>query len=160
MYKTIIVSVTSAIFLTASINCFALEAKKASEIVDVSGSFSDNCAGLGFGIQAATRNNPDGSQQPFSIPDKKVLVANSAEVLVYNAGANLNVQSRIFKGNSTLNIVSIQEKLSDAGGRAQFNYTFPSGIVIASGGRVCANSNIGTHEVLSTCMGSSRPPDS
>jgi hypothetical protein len=133
------------IFITAACNVEALEATKASQLVDLAGTFSSSCpAGISGAIEAANVVLPDGTSKVFEIPNKKVLVITSAELLITAADPNVNIQSRIFKAKDGINEVSIQEKLSDNTGRAQFNYVFPSGVVIAKGGHICANSNTGS----------------
>ena len=117
--------------------------RRASEIVDVEqGLGSDNCTNVGRKFD--TLLAPDGTESPFAIPEKRVLVITGIQILGFGAGAGQNVQTRIFRGvGATVNSVAIQESRADAEGRILHRYEFTPGVVVASGGEVCTNNNLG-----------------
>lgn len=96
------------------------------------------------GTKFDKRLQADGSEVPFEIPEKQVLVITAIEILGFGASPGALVQTRIFRGvGLTVNNVAIRESAADAGGRIFHIYQFDPGLVVASGGEVCTNNNVG-----------------
>jgi hypothetical protein len=87
--------------------------------------------------------NPDGTEQPFTIPAGSTLVITAVEILGFATTPGQNIQTRLFRGvvGSGLNLFSIRESTANAAGRIFHQYEFPSGVEVASGGLVCTNAN-------------------
>lgn len=117
--------------------------RKPSEVVDVDLTLtSASCTNVGTKFD--TQLGPDGSEVPFAIPAKRVLVVTTIELLGFGANPGANVQTRIFRGvGLTVNGAAIRESTADAGGRIFHIYQFDPGLVVASGGEVCTNNNLG-----------------
>ena len=87
--------------------------------------------------------NPDGTEQPFTIPVGSTLVITAVDILGFDTTPSQNIQTRLFRGlaGSGLNLFSIRESLANAAGRIFHRYEFPSGVEVASGGLVCSNAS-------------------
>jgi hypothetical protein len=117
--------------------------KKPSEVVDVALTLGSGAC-TNTGTKFDTVLAPDGSQTAFTIPEKRVLVVTAIELLGFGATPGALVQTRIFRGvGLSVNGVAIRESAADAGGRIFHTYQFDPGVVVASGGEVCTNNNLG-----------------
>lgn len=119
----------------------ALEPTTPDQIVTVAQDLgSSNCTNTGRKFD--TLLAPDGTATPFSIPAGQVLVVTAVELLGFGATPGLNIQTRIFRGiGLTVNLAAIRESLADVNGRIFHIYQLSPGVVVASGGEVCANNN-------------------
>ena len=117
--------------------------RKASEVVDVDLTLgSAACANTGTKFDRLLA--PDGSEAEFTIPAKRVLVVTAIDLLGIGAAPGALVQTRIFRGvGLSVNVAAIRESAADASGRIFHTYQFDPGIVVASGGEVCTNNNLG-----------------
>jgi hypothetical protein len=129
--------------LAASAARAQIGARKPSEVVDVDLQLG-SAACTNVGTKFDTRLASDGSEVPFAIPEKQVLVVTTIEILGFGATPGASVQTRIFRGvGLQVNNVAIRESSADAGGRIFHIYQFDPGMIVASGGEVCTNNNLG-----------------
>lgn len=121
----------------------ALEPKKASEIVRVEGGVtSNNCVNPPGALVFDTQLLPDGTEQPFEIPKKKVFVMTEVEILGFGGTPGDNNQVRIFTGvDFDVNVVARREQRFDQGGRVFYVISFNPGIVVPRFGSVCVNNS-------------------
>lgn len=121
-----------------------LPAPVATQIVTLRAEISTLNACLSLGGQSANFNtilHSDGSTDAFTIPSGMALVVTAVDLSGFDAAPNASIQSRLFRGSSSLAVFSIRESNANADGRIFHRYEFPSGVEVASSGRVCANSN-------------------
>jgi hypothetical protein len=103
---------------------------------------SDTCANPVDAATFDTRLLPDGSEEPFEIPDGKILVVTDIELLGFGGPAGVNNQIRIFTGiGLSKQIVATREATLSPDGRVFHVLQFNSGIVVPPGGEVCMNSS-------------------
>ncbi len=100
------------------------------------------CAPLG-GLSANfnTIINPDGTTAAFVIPAGTVLVVTAADVLGFGVAPGAGIQTRLWLGTTDIVEFAIRESDANASGRIFHRYEFPTGVEVASSGRVCVNAN-------------------
>ena len=66
------------------------------------------------GTKFDTRLMPDGTEAPFVIPARRVLVVTEIDILGFGAAPGAGVQTRIFRGvGMEVNIAAIRESIAD-----------------------------------------------
>ena len=83
----------------------------------------------------------DGTRSAFSIPAGKVLVITAVDLLGFGVAGNAGIQTRLWRGQHSIEIFSIRESLATSAGRIFHRYVFPSGVEVANSGKVCTNAN-------------------
>jgi hypothetical protein len=119
----------------------ALAPAKASDLVVVYTKDPGTCAGGGRPFD--TRVLPDGTEEPFVIPPKRVFVITSAEIELGGVAAGEYVRATLFVETdtpATATAVALLNAVGGANGIAIGSLTMPTGIVIARGSRLCLNS--------------------
>jgi hypothetical protein len=120
----------------------AIAPQATTGIVELEASFG-GCPFLGgSNSQFNMRILPSGQTVPFSIPAGSVLVVTSVKLLGFGGTAGTLSQTRLFKsGAGGAVLFAREESAVNAFGRLGHDYRFATGIVVESGGLVCANSN-------------------
>jgi len=103
---------------------------------------SNGCVNPPGATMFDTRLLPDGTDEPFTVPEGKVLVVTDIEVLGFGGPAGDNTQTRIFSGiGFATHEVAVREAIQNADGRVYHVLQFNSGFVVPTGGEVCMNNS-------------------
>jgi hypothetical protein len=142
---TVVNTPSNPVPVQGSVSVSNFPAPTQTQIVTLEGSFGEGAyPQVGNTIRAlsfSTKLNADGSTEAFVIPPGTVLVVTAVDVFGAGAGADAGIQSRLFRGVAKLELFARRESEANARGRISHRYEFPTGVEVASGGVVCANSN-------------------
>jgi hypothetical protein len=138
-----VLAIGASLVLTQPLLASQLLISRPSDVVDLDATLlSDGCTNPPGARTFDTRLLPDGTEEEFEIPPGQVLVVTAVEILGFGASSGANIQTRLFRtvGLQAHN-AAIRESFASSSGRIFHIYEFSPGLVVASGGQVCTNSN-------------------